>query len=49
MNVYIRLYWFPGGSVINNLPANAGDMGMIPDPEDSKFRGAAKPLLKPEL
>ena len=21
---------FPGGSVINTLPANAGDMGMIP-------------------
>ena len=23
---------FPGGSAVNNLPANAGDMGSIPDP-----------------
>ena len=23
---------FPGGSVVKNLPANAGDMGSIPDP-----------------
>ena len=23
---------FPGGSVIKNLPANAGDVGLIPDP-----------------
>ena len=23
---------FPGGSVVNNLPANAGDAGSIPDP-----------------
>ena len=23
---------FPGGSVVRNLPANAGDMGSIPDP-----------------
>ena len=23
---------FPGGSVIKNLPANAGDTGLIPDP-----------------
>ena len=22
---------FPGGSVVNNSPANAGDMGLIPD------------------
>ena len=25
---------FPGGSVIKNLSANAGDMGLIPGPED---------------
>ena len=24
---------FPGGSVVNNLTANAGDMGSIPDPK----------------
>ena len=23
---------FPGDSVVRNLPANAGDMGLIPDP-----------------
>ena len=23
---------FPGGSVVKNPPANAGDMGSIPDP-----------------
>ena len=23
---------FPGGSVVKNLPANAGDMVLIPDP-----------------
>ena len=28
--VYIYIYSFPGGSVIRKLPANAGDMGMIP-------------------
>ena len=27
---------FPGGSVVKNLPANAGDMSLIPDP--GKFR-----------
>ena len=25
---------FPGGSVVKNLPANAGDMGTIPGQED---------------
>ena len=24
---------FPGGPVVENLPANAGDMGLIPGPE----------------
>ena len=23
---------FPGGSVVKNLPANAGDTGSVPDP-----------------
>ena len=26
---------FPGGSVVKNLPANAGDMSLIPDLERS--------------
>ena len=25
---------FPGGSVVNSPPANAGDTGLIPDQED---------------
>ena len=35
---------FPGGSLAKNLPANAGDMGLIPDPEDPKFCGTTKPM-----
>ena len=35
---------FPGGTVNENSPANAGDMGLIPDPEDSACHGAIKPL-----
>ena len=27
-----RLHAFPGGSVVKNLPANAGDTGPIPEP-----------------
>ena len=29
---YYEKKGFPGGSVVKNLPANAGDMGLIPDP-----------------
>ena len=25
-----KVHGFPGGSVVKNLPANAGDMGLIP-------------------
>ena len=29
----IKTVWdFPGGAVVNNLPANEGDMGSSPDP-----------------
>ena len=28
----IHIRGFPGGSVVKNLPASAGDMGLIPDP-----------------
>ena len=27
-----ELWDFPGGTVVKNLPANAGDMGLIPGP-----------------
>ena len=35
---------FPGGSVIKNLPANAGDMGSIPGLERSPEVGNGNPL-----
>ena len=28
------MYGFPGGSVVENPPANAGKVGSIPGPED---------------
>ena len=34
----------PGGSVLKNLPANAGDMGSSPSPEDPTCHRATKPL-----
>ena len=35
---------FPGGSVIKNLPANAGDVGSIPGPGKSPGEGNGNPL-----
>ena len=35
---------FPGGSVIKNLPAKAGDMGLIPGLERSPGEGNGNPL-----
>ena len=36
---------FPGGTVLKNLPANAGDMSSIPGPGRSHMpRGATKPV-----
>ena len=35
---------FPGGLVVKNPPANAGDMGSIPDPERSPGEGNGNPL-----
>ena len=34
INVYQEYYFwgFPGGTVVKNLPANAGDTGSIPGP-----------------
>jgi len=29
--VCVRVFGFPGGSVVKNPPANAGDTGSIPD------------------
>ena len=35
---------FPGGSVVKNLPANAGDTGSIPGSERSPGGGNGSPL-----
>ena len=35
---------FPGGAVVKNPPANAGDMGSSPVQEDPTCHGATKPL-----
>ena len=41
---------FPGGAVVKNLPANAGDMGSIPGPGRSHMPQSnevhAPPLLR---
>ena len=36
---------FPGGSAVNNPPANAGDTGLIPESGRSPGVGNGKPLL----
>ena len=35
---------FPGGSVVKNLPANAGDTGLIPGSGRSPGEGNGNPL-----
>ena len=35
---------FPGGSVVKNLPANAGDWGLIPGSARSPGEGSGNPL-----
>ena len=43
---------FPAGSVVKNLPANAGDKGSVSDLEDPTCQGAAKPcatIIEPAL
>ena len=35
---------FPGGAVVENPPANAGDTGSSSDLEDPTCRGATKPV-----
>ena len=35
---------FPDGSVVKNLPANAEDMGLIPDPGKISHDRAPKPV-----
>ena len=39
------MYWgFPGGAVVENLPANAGDTGSSPVWEDPTCHGATGPV-----
>ena len=35
---------FPGGAVVENLPANAGDTGSSPGLGRSHMRGATRPV-----
>ena len=35
---------FPGGPVVKNPPANAGDMDLIPSPGNSTCHEATKPV-----
>ena len=43
--IYIHNKWgFLGGSVVKNPPANAGHMGLIPDPGRSPGEGNGNPL-----
>ena len=39
-----KVHGFPGGSVVKNLPANAGDMGLIPGLGRSPGGGNGNPL-----
>ena len=34
IRVLLQLLGFPGGSVVKNLPANAGDVGSVPGQKD---------------
>jgi len=44
MNIHTLLYTgFPDGSVVGNLPANAGDTGLIPGSGRSSGEGNSNP------
>ena len=40
-----NIWGFPGGAVVNNLPANAGDAGLIPGSRRSLGKGNGNHLL----
>ena len=42
--MYVCILGLPGGSVVKNLPANAGDMGLIPRSGRSSGEGHGNPL-----
>ena len=41
---YSLIWGFPGGSVVKNLPASAGDLGSIPGSGRSPGEGNGNPL-----
>ena len=41
---HIYIWSFPGGAVVKNLPANAGDVGLIPGSGRSPGEGYGNPL-----
>ena len=41
---YLKSLVFPGGSVVKNLSASAGDVGSIPEPGRSPKVGSGNPL-----
>ena len=47
LNENSHLWDFPGGSVVKNLPSNAGDMGLIPG-QGTKIRHAMRQLSLPD-
>ena len=44
MCIYIALLGFPVGSVVKDPPANAGDVGLIPESGRSPGEGNGNPL-----
>ena len=40
----VKWFGFPSGSVVKNLPVNAGDTGLIPGPGRSSGEGNGNPL-----
>ena len=43
-NILTFIFGFPGGSVVKNPPANAGDAGSIPGSRGSPGEGNGNPL-----
>ena len=44
LSIYHIVKGFPGGSVVKNPPANAGDVGLIPGSGKSPGEGNGSPL-----
>ena len=47
--IYLLHWSVPGGSVVKNLPASAGDTGLIPESGRSPGEGNGNPLQYPCL